>query len=92
MSDLLREELKKVKKIMNEVDEIKELKKIIAKNDEDYRNALTINQSHKKLNGELNKQIFEKDEIIKKQNETIKEQDTKIKNFEANYIRIDGKR
>ena len=56
---------------------IKQLKKDRDRLAEENSNILTITSSHKKLNGELQVKLTEAEK--------------KIKNFEENYIRIDGK-
>jgi len=57
---------------------IKQLKKDRDRLAEENSNILTITSSHKKLNGELQVKLTEAEK--------------KIKNFEENYIRIDGKK
>ena len=57
---------------------IKQLKKDRDRLAEENSNILTISSSHKELNGELQVKLTEAEK--------------KIKNFEENYIRIDGKK
>jgi len=57
---------------------IKQLTKDRDRLAEENSNILTITSSHKKLNGELQVKLTEAEK--------------KIKNFEENYIRIDGKK
>jgi len=56
---------------------IKQLKKDRDRLAEENTNILTITSSHKKINGELQVKLTEAEK--------------KIKDFEENYIRIDGK-
>ena len=57
---------------------IKQLKKDRDRLAEENSNILTITSSHKKLNGELQVKLTEAEK--------------KIKDFEENYIKIDGKK
>ena len=57
---------------------IKQLKKDRDRLAEENSNILTITSSHKKLNGELQ--------------EKLTAAEKKIKDFEENYIKIDGKK
>ena len=60
------------------VETIKQLKKDRDRLAEENSNILTINQSHKELNGKLQTKLSEAEK--------------KIKDFEENYIKIDGKK
>ena len=57
---------------------IKQLKKDWDRLAEENSNILTISSSHKELNGELQVKLTEAEK--------------KIKDFEENYIKIDGKK
>ena len=57
---------------------IKQLKKDRDRLAEENSNILTISSSHKQLNGELQAKLTEAEK--------------KIKDFEENYIKIDGKK
>ncbi len=57
---------------------IKQLKKDRDRLAEENSNILTISSSHKQLNGELQVKLTEAEK--------------KIKDFEENYIKIDGKK
>ena len=57
---------------------IKQLKKDRDRLAEENSNILTISSSHKQLNGELQVKLSEAEK--------------KIKDFEENYIKIDGKK
>ena len=57
---------------------IKQLKKDRDRLAEENTNILTISSSHKELNGELQVKLTEAEK--------------KIKDFEENYIKIDGKK
>ena len=57
---------------------IKQLKKDRDRLAEENTNILTISSSHKQLNGELQVKLTEAEK--------------KIKDFEENYIKIDGKK
>ena len=57
---------------------IKQLKKDRDRLAEENSNILTISSSHKELNGELQVKLTEAEK--------------KIKDFEENYIKIDGKK
>ena len=57
---------------------IKQLKKDRDRLAEENSNILTISSSHKELNGELQVKLSEAEK--------------KIKDFEENYIKIDGKK
>ena len=58
-------------------EKIKELKKDRERLAEENSNILTISQDHKRINGELQVKLTEAQK--------------KIKDFEENYIKIDGK-
>ena len=60
------------------VETIKQLKEDRDRLAEENSNILTINQSHKELNGKLQTKLTEAEK--------------KIKDFEENYIKIDGKK
>ena len=60
------------------VEKIKDLKKEIDRLAEENSNILTISADHKKINGDLQVKL------------TAAEK--KIKDFEENYIKIDGKK
>ncbi len=60
------------------VETIKQLKEDRDRLAEENSNILTINQSHKELNGKLQTKLSEAEK--------------KIKDFEENYIKIDGKK
>ena len=66
------------KKSCNCVVKIKDLKKEIDRLAEENSNILTISADHKKINGELQVKLTEAQ--------------NKIKDFEENYIKIDGKK
>ena len=66
------------KKSCNCVAKIKDLKKEIDRLSEEKSNILTISADHKKINGELQVKLTEAQ--------------NKIKDFEENYIKIDGKK
>ena len=76
---------KDMDKLTEANDTIKRLKGDIERVVEENFNYEKINNSHKELNGNLNKQITERDERIRKL-------ERRIKDFETNYIRIDGKK
>ena len=65
------------KKSCNCAEKIKELKKDRERLAEENSNILTISQDHKRINGELQVKLTEAQK--------------KIKDFEENYIKIDGK-
>ena len=67
-----------VKKSCNCIEKIKSLKKDIERLTEENLNYETISKSHKQTNGELQTKL------------TAAE--NKIKDFEENYIKIDGKK
>ncbi len=67
-----------VKKSCNCIEKIKSLKKQIERLTEENLNYETISKSHKETNGKL------QTELTEAQN--------KIKDFEENYIKIDGKK
>ncbi len=60
------------------VETIKQLKEDRDRLAEENSNIITINQSHKELNGKLQTKLTEAEK--------------KIKDFEENYIKIDGKK
>ena len=60
------------------VETIKQLKEDRDRLAEENSNILTINSSHKELNGKLQTKLTEAEK--------------KIKDFEENYIKIDGKK
>ena len=66
------------KKSCNCIETIKILKKENERLAEENSNILTINSSHKQTNGDLQVKLTKAEE--------------KIKDFEKNYIRIDGKK
>jgi predicted signal transduction protein with EAL and GGDEF domain len=66
------------KKSCNCAETIKQLKQDRDRLAEENSNILTITSSHKKLNGELQVKLTEAEK--------------KIKDFEENYIKIDGKK
>ena len=66
------------KKSCNCIETIKTLKNENERLAEENSNIITINSSHKKINGELQAKLTKAEE--------------KIKDFETNYIRIDGKK
>ena len=66
------------KKLCNCAGKIKDLKKEIDRLAEENSNILTISADHKKINGDLQVKL------------TAAEK--KIKDFEENYIKIDGKK
>jgi peptidoglycan hydrolase CwlO-like protein len=65
-------------KSCNCAEKIKDLKKEIDRLAEENSNILTISSDHKKINGELQVKLTEAQ--------------NKIKDFEENYIKIDGKK
>jgi len=65
------------KKSCNCAETIKQLKNDRERLAEENSNILTISQDHKKINGELQVKLTEAQK--------------KIKDFEENYIKIDGK-
>ena len=67
-----------VKKSCNCIEKIKSLKKDIERLTEENLNYETISKSHKETNGDLQTKL------------TAAE--NKIKDFEENYIKIDGKK
>jgi|TARA_R100001463_G_scaffold10754_1_gene30932 DNA repair exonuclease SbcCD ATPase subunit len=67
-----------INKIAKYENEIATLKKENERLAEENSNILTITSSHKELNGELQVKLTKAEE--------------KIKDFEKNYIRIDGKK
>jgi len=67
-----------INKITKYENEIATLKKENERLAEENSNILTITSSHKELNGELQVKLTKAEE--------------KIKDFEKNYIRIDGKK
>lgn len=66
------------KKSCNCAEKIKQLKSDMERLAEENTNILTISSSHKKTNGDLQVKLTAAEE--------------KIKDFEKNYIRIDGKK
>ena len=66
------------KKLCNCAGKIKDLKKEIDRLAEENSNILTISADHKRINGDLQVKL------------TAAEK--KIKDFEENYIKIDGKK
>ena len=66
------------KKSCNCIETIKTLKKENERLVEENSNILTITSSHKQINGDLQVKLTKAEE--------------KIKDFEKNYIRIDGKK
>mgnify|MGYP003151882830 FL=1 len=66
------------KKSCNCAETIKQLKKDRERLAEENSNILTISADHKKINGELQVKLTEAQK--------------KIKDFEENYIKIDGKK
>ena len=65
------------KKSCNCAEKIKQLKNDRERLAEENSNILTISQDHKRINGELQVKLTEAQK--------------KIKDFEENYIKIDGK-
>ena len=65
-------------KSCNCAEKIKDLKKEIDRLAEENSNILIISSDHKKINGELQVKLTEAQ--------------NKIKDFEENYIKIDGKK
>lgn len=65
-------------KSCNCAEKIKDLKKEIDRLAEEKNNILTISSEHKKINGDLQVKLTEAQK--------------KIKDFEENYIKIDGKK
>lgn len=65
-------------KSCNCAEKIKDLKKEIDRLAEENSNILIISSEHKKINGELQVKLTEAQ--------------NKIKDFEENYIKIDGKK
>ena len=65
-------------KLCNCAEKIKDLKKEIDRLAEENSNILIISSDHKKINGELQVKLTEAQ--------------NKIKDFEENYIKIDGKK
>ena len=66
------------KKSCNCAETIKQLKKDRERLAEENSNILTISSDHKRINGELQVKLTEAEK--------------KIKDFEENYIKIDGKK
>ena len=66
------------KKLCKCVETIKQLKKDRERLAEENNNILTISSDHKRINGELQVKLTEAEK--------------KIKDFEENYIKIDGKK
>lgn len=65
-------------KSCNCAEKIKDLKKEIDRLAEEKNNILTISSEHKKINGDLQVKLTEAQKTIK--------------DFEENYIKIDGKK
>jgi len=63
---------------------IKQLKKDRERLAEENSNILTISSDHKKINGDLQVKLTAAED-------KIKAQDKLLKNYEENYIKIDGK-
>ena len=63
---------------------IKQLKNDRERLAEENSNILTISQDHKKINGDLQVKLTAAED-------KIKAQDKLLKNYEENYIKIDGK-
>ncbi len=64
---------------------IKQLKKDRERLAEENSNILTISSDHKKINGNLQVKLTAAEDKIKAQEKLLK-------NYEENYIKIDGKR
>jgi len=64
---------------------IKQLKKDRERLAEENSNILTISSDHKKINGDLQVKLTAAEDKIKAQEKLLK-------NYEENYIKIDGKR
>ena len=66
------------------VETIKQLKKDRERLAEENSNILTISSDHKKINGDLQVKLTAAEDKIKAQEKLLK-------NYEENYIKIDGK-
>ena len=67
------------------VETIKQLKKDRERLAEENSNILTISSDHKKINGDLQVKLTAAEDKIKAQEKLLK-------NYEENYIKIDGKK
>ena len=74
-----------INKVTKYEGEIATLKKEIDRLSEENSNFKIISNSHKKLNGELRKELDE----VKEDNKKLAKQ---VSDMEQNYIRIDGKK
>ena len=72
------------KKLCKCVETIKQLKKDRERLAEENSNILTISSDHKKINGNLQVKLTAAEDKIKAQEKLLK-------NYEENYIKIDGK-
>ena len=72
------------KKLCKCAEKIKQLKDDRDRLAEENSNILTITSSHKQINGDLQVKLTAAED-------KLKAAEIKIKNFEENYIKIDGK-